>query len=102
MNTAHFRAWPYMVMTFFVAHFMCPPVGAQVSKEDLESISTPDRVDTSIGTLEVLDGAPYPETAEKVYDYLDTMRGVDAFLISRPIHNFGLYLEWRSTPDLPC
>jgi hypothetical protein len=53
---------------------------AQVSKEVLDSISTPNKVKTSIGTLKFLDGAPYPETAEKVYDYIDTMRGVDAFL----------------------
>jgi len=53
---------------------------AEVSQEILDSISTPDTVETSIGTLKFLDGAPYPETAEKAYDYLDTMRGVDAFL----------------------
>ena len=47
-------------------------------------ITTPDQVETSIGTLKFLDGAPYPETAEKVYDYLDTMRGVDAFLKGIP------------------
>ena len=57
---------------------------AQVSKESLESISTPDQVETSIGTLKFLDGAPYPETAEKVYDELDRMRGVDAFLKGIP------------------
>jgi hypothetical protein len=45
---------------------------ADVSKEVLDSISTPNKVETSIGTLEFLDGAPLPETAEKVYDYLDT------------------------------
>ena len=43
-----------------------------------EGIMTPDTVETSIGTLKFFDGAPYPETADKVYDYLDTMRGVDA------------------------
>lgn len=58
----------------------CQPAFAEVSQEVLDSISTPDKVETSIGTLEFLDGAPYPETAKKVYDYLDTMRGVDAFL----------------------
>lgn len=57
---------------------------AAVSQEVIESISTPDRVETSIGTLKFLDGAPYPETAEKVYDYIDTMRGVDAFLKGMP------------------
>ncbi len=57
---------------------------AQISKEVLNSISTPDTVETSIGTLKFLDGAPLPETAQKAYDYLDTMRGVDAFLKGIP------------------
>jgi hypothetical protein len=47
-------------------------------------ITTPDSVETSIGTLKFLDGAPYPETAEKAYDFLDTMRGVEAFLKGMP------------------
>jgi hypothetical protein len=47
-------------------------------------ILTPNEVETSIGTLEFLDGAPLPETAHKAYDYLDTMRGVDAFLKGMP------------------
>jgi hypothetical protein len=49
-----------------------------------ESITTPDKVKTSIGTLKYLDGAPLPETAEKAYDFLDTMRGVDTFLKGMP------------------
>ncbi|MDH3969900.1 MAG: DUF1254 domain-containing protein [Rhodospirillales bacterium] len=60
------------------------PAQADVSKEVLDSISTPDAVETSIGTLKFLDGAPTAETAQKVYDYLDTMRGVDAFLKGMP------------------
>jgi hypothetical protein len=57
---------------------------AQVPQDVLDSISTPNEVKTSIGSLKFLDGAPYPETAEKVYDYIDTMRGVDAFLKGIP------------------
>ena len=57
---------------------------AQVTQEVLESISTPNTVTTSIGTLEFFDGAPLPKTAETVYDYLDRMRGVDAFLKGMP------------------
>ena len=49
-----------------------------------EGILTPDTVETSIGTLKFFDGAPYPETAQKVYDYLDTMRAVDTFLKGMP------------------
>ncbi|MDM0085468.1 DUF1254 domain-containing protein [Variovorax sp. J31P179] len=43
------------------------------------SITTPDRVETSIGTLEFRDGAPTAATAQKVKDSLDFVRGVDAF-----------------------
>ena len=84
MNKACFRFSVKTAVTLAVAYFMCLPIGAQVSKEVLDSISTPDQVKTSIGTLNFLDGAPYPETAERVYDYLDTMRGVEAFLKGMP------------------
>ena len=47
-------------------------------------ITTPDQVETSIGTLRFIDGAPLPETARLVYDDLDRMRGVDAFLKGIP------------------
>ena len=84
MNEPRFGIGLNIAVAFVAAQFICLPAGAQVSKEVLESISTPNQVETSIGTLEFLDGAPYPETAEKVYDYLDTMRAVDAFLKGMP------------------
>ena len=68
-----------MVNAMLVALLVGNVASAEVSKETLESISTPNTVKTSIGTLRFLDGAPLPETASKAYDYLDTMRGVDAF-----------------------
>ncbi|KOF12857.1 hypothetical protein AC244_33140 [Ensifer adhaerens] len=43
---------------------------------------TPDKVVSSIGTLEFRDGAPSPETVKKVYDTLAFTRGLDAFLNS--------------------
>jgi hypothetical protein len=45
-----------------------------------ESITTPDRVETRIGTLSFFDGFPDDATTQKVYDNLDFMRGVEAFL----------------------
>ena len=45
-----------------------------------DGLHTPDVVETSIGTLNFMDGAPLPETAELVYENLDRMRGVDVFL----------------------
>ena len=41
---------------------------------------TPDKVETRIGTLEFFDGLPSDEAVEKVYDNLDFMRGIEAFL----------------------
>ena len=70
-----------LVLGFLVAPHV---VTADVSKEEWDSIQTPDKVETSIGTLEFVDGAPTADTARKAYDYLDRMRGVDAFLKGMP------------------
>jgi len=43
-------------------------------------ITTPDTVDTRIGTLHFKDGAPDSATVQLAYDQLDFGRGVDAFL----------------------
>jgi hypothetical protein len=48
------------------------------------AIMTPDRVETSIGTLEFFDGLPLPETAAKLHDHLAFLRGVEAFLNGVP------------------
>ena len=48
------------------------------------SITTPDTVDTRIGTLKFFDGLPDTETVQKVYDNLDFARGVEAFLSGIP------------------
>jgi hypothetical protein len=47
-------------------------------------IMTPDTVETSIGKLKFFDGVPTRETAELVYDNLDRLRGVEAFLNAMP------------------
>ena len=48
------------------------------------SITTPDSVDTPIGTLKFTDGFPDDTTVQKVYDNLDLMRGVQAFMSGMP------------------
>ncbi|PLW99251.1 MAG: hypothetical protein C0591_03095 [Marinilabiliales bacterium] len=48
------------------------------------SITTPDVVETSLGTLRFFDGFPDEATVETVYDNLDFQRGVQAFLRSLP------------------
>jgi hypothetical protein len=75
------------------------PAVAEVSKETLESLSAPDRMGTSIGTLEFKDGAPSTETAEKVYDAIDftralnvynnSFRGASAYAIAQGLESIG-------------
>ncbi len=43
------------------------------------SITTPDKVKTSIGTLKYFDGVPDKKTVDTVYDYVDRARAVDVF-----------------------
>lgn len=46
------------------------------------SIRTPDTVETRLGRVEFDDGAPTPDTAERLYDHPDFIRGVEGFLSS--------------------
>ena len=48
------------------------------------SITTPDRVETRLGTLTFFDGLPDEATVRTVYDNLDFQRGVQAFLTALP------------------
>jgi len=72
---------------------------AQVSQETIDSLSTPDSVNTSIGTLEFKDGAPTVESAEKVRDavlftralnvYNNSFRGASALAIAKGLESIG-------------
>ena len=58
---------------------------AQKYKADVPpSITTPDSVDTRIGTRKFVDGLPDADTVKKVYDQLDFSRGIEAFLSGMP------------------
>jgi hypothetical protein len=48
------------------------------------SITTPDTVETRIGTLKFKDGLPDAETAKRVFDNIDFSRGVEAFMAGIP------------------
>jgi hypothetical protein len=50
-------------------------------------IATPDKVESSIGTLNLHDGYPAPDTIDKVYDNLDRSRALQAYLLGLPIVN---------------
>ena len=55
-----------------------------VSEETLASISTPDHVESRLGPLEFVDGAPSDATAELLYEHLDFISGVKAFIDAYP------------------
>jgi hypothetical protein len=49
-----------------------------------ESILTPHDLKTRVGTFKYFDGIPTKETAEAIYNHLDYIRGVEAFLNGMP------------------
>ena len=49
-----------------------------------ESIMTPEDIETRVGTLKYFDGIPTKETAEALYNHLDYIRSVEAFLNGMP------------------
>lgn len=78
----------YIASTSFV--MAMPKYAADVP----DSVLTPDEVETELlGELEFHDGAPDKETVTKIYDYLDTTRGVDAFLNGIPATSIQAMLE---------
>ena len=56
----------------------------RMTTEIPKSITTPDSVEARLGTLKFFDGFPDDATTQKVYDNLDFMRGVEAFLNAIP------------------
>ena len=60
------------------------PPKMKMTTEIPASITTPDRVETPIGTLGFFDGVPIGDTREDVYDYMDRARAVQVFVATIP------------------
>lgn len=64
----------------------------KMATEIPSSVTTPDEVDTSIGKIEFFDGVPTQESVRTLYENLDRMNGVQAFLAGLPAAStFALY-----------
>ena len=50
-------------------------------------VAVPDKIESSIGTLNLNYGYPEAETVEKIYDNLDRSRALQAYLLAIPIVN---------------
>jgi hypothetical protein len=66
-----------------LAHAQTPPK-MKMTTEIPAEITTPDTVETRLGTLRFKDGFPDDATVQKLYDHLDFQRGVEAFLNAIP------------------
>ena len=80
ISTPRLRHLVHSVMVLGLAAFFSSPGLAESDTPIPPSLTTPDQVETSIGTLKFSDGIPDQATADKVYDQLDFQRGVSAFL----------------------
>ena len=80
-----------------VTHAQAVPPKMKMTTEIPPAITTPDKVETRLGTLKFFDGFPDDETVQKVYDNLDFERGVQAFLTAMPGASvYGLREGFRS------
>jgi hypothetical protein len=75
-----------LILVTLMAISMLTSASAQVSEEVLDSIST----------LDFFDGAPSPETAQKTFDYLDTMRSVEVYYSGSWSHALSSNFSARS------
>ena len=75
-----------IVLTFAAlpAFAQTAPPKMKMTTDIPAAITTPDTVETRLGTLKFSDGFPDDATVAKVYDNLDFERGVQAFLNAMP------------------
>jgi len=83
------RLYPivYALLTLILASFAWAGEAQQpkYAADVPASLLTPDKVETEfLGDLEFFDGMPSESTVKKTYDFLDLLRGVDAFLSGMP------------------
>ena len=71
--------------------------GIKVTTAIPPHIATPDSIESSLGTLEFKDGAPSKETVDKVYDYLDLMHAVEAYV--NGYQGVSTYAIWKGFND---
>ena len=83
MNTKHLLC--VVCVSLFATATSAEPPKMKMTTPVPEGIATPDKLETSIGTLTSFDGVPDAETTQKVYDNLDLNRATEAFLNCIPI-----------------
>ena len=73
-----------LLATCLATNVWAAPPKYKMTTQIPENVITPDKMETSIGTLEFNDGFPTEETAKKVWDNLDFVRAVEAMIMTTP------------------
>jgi hypothetical protein len=82
-----------------MAVVMVPAVWAQEERTEVPAfLTTPDKVESRIGSLQFNDGYPTEEAAAKIRDELDYLHGVEAFMNS--IHGVSTYALRKGLMDV--
>jgi len=79
MNTKQ-QIGPLAVVVAYVVMALPHLAIGQTTAGIPQAITTPDKVETRLGTLEFKDGAPNAPTVEKIYDNLDFTHAFEAFV----------------------
>ena len=86
----------FMATSLIAAHAANPPK-IKMTTDIPASITAPDKVKTSIGTLKYFDGVPTEKTVKTVYDYLDRSRAVNVFINSIPMMSMYTLREGQAS-----
>ena len=64
-----------------------PPATYKMTTPTAPGVAVPDKIETSMGTLNLSDGFPDATTVKNIYDNLDRSRALQAYLLAIPIVN---------------
>src|ERR1039458_4031849 len=84
MKCPHLLAAAFVCALAVTTTFAADAPKMKMTTDIPPEITTPDTVETRLGTLKFFDGFPNEATVAKVYDNLDFQRGVQAFLTCVP------------------
>ena len=85
-----YRSYLMFVLALVILALAATPGIAQQYKMTTPiapGVATPDKLETSVGTLHLSDGNPDADTVKKIYDNLDQSRALQAYLLAIPIVN---------------
>jgi len=89
-----------LISSGLAATSLAQPTKLQMTTDIPSSVTAPDKVETSIGTLDYFDGVPSEKTVETVYDYLDRSRAVNVFMNSIPM--LSMYMLREGQAEVGC